>query len=173
MPKTYKTFTVTELSHKFDYNPDTGELTHKQGRFKGKVAGSPLEANGGYRYLCLGKSGKGYSLVAHRVIWGIYSGEFAPEDMVIDHVDGDPDNNRIKNLRAVTKSESQKNKGRRKKQVNQRYVLTSVTGVKFDKEQMCYVAMADSQELCRTLSFDDAKYARWGWEFENNYTDRH
>jgi hypothetical protein len=173
MPDTYKTFTVDELNERFVYEPDTGNLIHKRGRFKGKVAGSPLKDNGGYRYLCLGKGGKAYSFTAHRVAWALYHGEFVPNDRIIDHIDGNPDNNRIENLRLVTHSENQKNRGRREKKVNSRYVWTSVSGIKYDKEEGCYVVVAENKELLRTFDFDDAKYARWDWEFDNNYTDRH
>lgn len=173
MPDTYKTFTVQELKDRFEYLPDTGELIHKRGRRKGKVAGSPIESNGGYRYLSLGKGGKVFSAMAHRIIWGLAYGEFAPEDKVIDHIDGDPDNNRLENLRVVTHKENSRNKGRRTKKVNQRYVWTSVVGIKFDKQEMCYVVVADKEELCRTMDFDDAKYVRWGWEYENGWTDRY
>jgi len=172
LPDSYKTFTLKDLEGRFDYNPDTGELTHKRGRFKGRVAGSPLNDNGGYRYLCLSKGGKPYSMLAHRIIWALYHKEFAPEDKVIDHIDGDPDNNKINNLRVVTQKENSRNRGRRAKKTNQRYVWTSVTGIKFDKKEMCYVVSVGDEEL-RTLDFDDAKYARWGWEFDNKWTDRY
>jgi len=172
VPDNYKTFTLKDLEERFDYNPDTGELIHKRGRFKGKVAGTPVEANGGARYLTLGRDGKAYSMLAHRIIWALHHGEFAPEDKVIDHIDGDPDNNKINNLRVVTHADNMKNLGRRKRKENQRYVLTSVTGIKFDKQEMCYVVKLGDEEL-RTLDFDDAKYARWGWEFDNNWTDRY
>jgi len=154
------------------YDPKSGQLIHKRGRLKGKIAGSPLEDNGGYRYLCLSKDGKPYSLLAHRIVWGLHYGEFAPEDRVIDHIDGNPDNNRISNLRVVSHSENQKNRGRRKKKASFRYVLTSVTGIKFDKKEMCYVVSVGDEEI-RTMDFDDAKYTRWGWEFDNNFTDRY
>ena len=172
MPDTYKNFTEQELKERFDYNPDTGELIHKKGKRKGKVAGSVLESNGGYRYITIGKDGKPHSMLAHRVIWLMYYGEMPPEGLVIDHIDGNPDNNRIENLRAVTHKENSKNRGRRKRKVNSRYVLTAVPGIKFDKKEMCYVVKRGDLPEIRTLDFDDAKYARWDWEFDNNWTDR-
>jgi hypothetical protein len=171
MPDRYKAFTVDDFEERLHYDPLTGHLFHKRGRFKGKIAGSPLEDNGGYRYLCMSKDGKPYSVLAHRIIWGLYYGEFAPEDRVIDHIDGDPDNNKIDNLRVVTQEENNRNRGRRKKKVDQRYAWTSVTGIKFDKKEMCYVVSVGDEEV-RTLDFDDAKYTRWGWEFDNNWSDR-
>jgi len=99
-------FTQAEMQERFHYDPETGDLTHKKGRFKGKVAGSVLEQNGGYRYLCLGKGGKQHSLLAHRVIWLLVHGEVPPEGMEIDHIDGNPENNRIDNLRVVSHTEN-------------------------------------------------------------------
>jgi len=165
-------FTQAEMLERFHYDPETGDLIHKRGRFKGQVAGTPLEQNDGYRYLTLGKDGKTHSLVAHRIIWLLVYGEVPPKGMVIDHIDGNPDNNRLNNLRVVPYNENSKNRGRRKNKVRSRYVWTSVTGIKFDKKEMCYVVRVGDEEI-RTLDFDDAKYARWDWEFENNWTDRH
>ena len=49
----------------------------------------------------------GYNYLAHRVIWAMETGEW-PKDQ-IDHEDGDPVNNRFKNLRDVTHNTNQKN----------------------------------------------------------------
>lgn len=171
--ETYKGFAVSDLKERFEYDEASGKLYHKQGRFVGKEAGSVLTSNGGYRYICSGVGGKQKSLLAHRVIWGMVFGEFPKEGMVIDHIDGDPDNNRITNLRVVTHKENSRNRGRRKEKVNSRYVWTACTGVKFDKQESCYVALGDGEELCRTFCYDDAKYTRWNWEYDNEFTDRH
>jgi len=170
----YKGFTLEELESKFYYNKEKGQLIWKSPhRFEGKVAGSPIESNGGYRYIGTSIDGKQVSLLAHRVIWFLHYKEPASEDKVIDHINGDPDDNRIENLRVVTHKDNSRNKKKRKKKVNQRYVLTSVPGIKFDKKEMCYVVSSDNEELGRTMDFDDAKYMRWGWEFENDYHISH
>jgi hypothetical protein len=46
---------------------------------------------------------------AHRVIWAIVHGEW-PQDQ-IDHINGNPSDNRILNLRSVTHRENHKNRG--------------------------------------------------------------
>lgn len=61
-------------------------------------------------------NGKGYLLVTirysnylvHRIIWAYFNGELPQKN--IDHIDGDTTNNRIENLRLVTKSENARNK---------------------------------------------------------------
>lgn len=49
---------------------------------------------------------------AHRVIWKMVNGEDPP--YVIDHINGDPGDNRLLNLRATTQAENTKNSSLRK-----------------------------------------------------------
>lgn len=78
-------------------------LRHKADRHK-VVAGTPVrasKAHNGYRLVKL--LGKTYRL--HRVVWMLHNGAI-PDGMEVDHVDGDVQNNRIGNLRLVTKSQN-------------------------------------------------------------------
>jgi hypothetical protein len=45
---------------------------------------------------------------AHRVVWALHYGKFP--NGVIDHIDGDPCNNRLENLRSVSQSENNTNR---------------------------------------------------------------
>lgn len=79
------------------------------------TAGTPVRASkssSGYRLVKL--LGKTYRL--HRVIWELHNGPI-PEGMEIDHIDLNIENNRIDNLRAVTKSQNAFNRGNRKGKV--------------------------------------------------------
>ena len=49
--------------------------------------------------------------LAHRLIWAIVHGE-SPEQ--IDHINGDPADNRLCNLRACNQAQNQQNRGKRK-----------------------------------------------------------
>lgn len=71
-------------------------------RFAHKEAGAPT----GHGYLKINlKGGKYY---AHRLAWFYVNGEWPP---FIDHINGDRADNRIANLRVVTRSENQRNRG--------------------------------------------------------------
>lgn len=100
------------LNSVLEYCPETGVLTWKHRpenhfkclgvfkawntRFSGKPAGSP---NGsGYRQVNL--DGKVY--LAHRVIWTMVHGDLGPND--IDHINGDRSDNRLENIRSVSRT---------------------------------------------------------------------
>lgn len=103
--------TQEELRRIFDYNPDSGALVFKTKRGKmnsGKQAGS-IVGNG---YMIVGLGGRNYQLV-HRVIWSLVYGEIPP-DMVIDHLNGDRADNRISNLRVVSRADNLRNQKLRK-----------------------------------------------------------
>ena len=52
---------------------------------------------------------RGSSYRIHRIIWALVNGQ-DPGALVIDHRDGDPQNNSIENLRACTEAENLQNK---------------------------------------------------------------
>jgi hypothetical protein len=124
------------LNECFDYNRDTGDLTWKirprkhfktdmifrsrNTRFAGKKAGSIFK--GGYKRIRIDNT----DWLAHRVIWFIVYG-YIPN--IVDHIDNNPSNNRICNLRDVSQMENMKNMLPRK------YNTSGVTGVIWDKEK--------------------------------------
>ncbi len=54
---------------------------------------------------------KGKRYLVHRVIWKMLNGEIS-SDLEIDHVDGNPFNNKISNLRLVDASTNQRNRSK-------------------------------------------------------------
>lgn len=96
--------TVDELRRNLDYNPDTGIITWKIARSKmksGSVAGY-VQHRG---YLQIKFNNVAYT--AQIIAWVLYNGEYPNGEM--DHINGIRTDNRICNLRAVTKRENQQN----------------------------------------------------------------
>jgi hypothetical protein len=165
----HKGFTLKQIKEKYNYNPETGEITLKSG----KKVGHKSVANGGYVYLCTTNPlGKMVNLLGHHVAL-IYSGIPLPKQgEVVDHINQDPADNRLENLRVVSHKQNMQNLSGRKKKVNERYVWTKIPGIRVDKKYGCYVVSL-GDDLYTTYDFDDAKYKRWDWEFDNNYHVNH
>lgn len=95
-----------KLRDLFDYDPSTGLLTWKKSpsaRVRiGSAAGTVV--TGGYRKIYI--DWKPY--LAHRLIWMYVYGK--EPNCHIDHIDGNPANNRIENLRDVSIRQNQENR---------------------------------------------------------------
>jgi len=92
--------------------PDGSLITHREaGIFNTRFAGTPalavVQPNGMMTGSLFSRK-----IFAHVVIWALHN-KCWPEHEV-DHIDGDCQNNRIENLRAVTPSENQRNRSRPK-----------------------------------------------------------
>lgn len=88
------------VKDRLSYDPNTGVFTWNNGPRAGKKAGC-LFSNG---YVNIGLCGK--LIGAHRLAWLYIHGEMPT---TIDHIDGNPTNNRIANLRSCTKSQNMQN----------------------------------------------------------------
>lgn len=123
---------IERLRARLNYCPETGLLTWKARAYdpgqptraistwNARYAGRPaLHAtdNVGYRR----GSFEGQMLLAHRVSWALHHGRW-PVDL-LDHIDGNPSNNRMANLREVDATGNQQNMRRRQSS------RTGVTGV--------------------------------------------
>ena len=99
--------TAEYLRKILDYNPKTGEFHWKVNR--GFVSsGSKAGRLSKYGYLRINISKKEYK--AHRLAWLYYYGEWPKnENYYIDHINGNKADNRICNLRVVTKSDNGRN----------------------------------------------------------------
>lgn len=103
---------IETLREHLDYNENTGKLhwrTGKGGKKAGDIVGS-LTDDGYIRFTLQGKQ-----WLAHRVAWVLHTGE-DPGIMVVDHINGQRNDNRIVNLRLLSHIENIKvGKGKEKK----------------------------------------------------------
>ncbi|QVW27770.1 HNH endonuclease [Hafnia phage Pocis76] len=76
----------------------------RRGVRRDMVAGS-ITKNG---YVSVGA--KGVKTYAHRIVWVMFNGDI-PDGVEIDHINHDRADNRIENLRLVSRAENLKNKG--------------------------------------------------------------
>lgn len=102
----------------------------------GREALSRLDAHGYFRGRIMG-----HSLLAHRVIWKIQTGQ---QPFSIDHIDGNRANNSFANLRAVDARENARN---RKREARNR---TGLNGVHYRPDRGLWRARikVDGRDIC-------------------------
>jgi len=148
-----KDLTYDRLRELLTYNPKTGKFFRRTSRGRAR-AGAECGGTLSERYVRIGIDGKLYS--AHRLAW-LYVHGYLPENG-LDHIDRDPSNNRIENLREVSPSCNKRNCG------NPRTNTSGVKGVGWDKRLGKWFVhiMVDRRmfNLGRYSDFDDAVCAR-------------
>ena len=96
--------TAEYLRELLSYNPETGEFVWRvscRGTKAGDIAGT--SGSQGRRHIIIGYA----RYKAHRLAWLYIYGKWP--DKLIDHINGDPTDNRISNLREASVSENQGN----------------------------------------------------------------
>lgn len=109
-------------------------------------------------------------VLAHRIIWEMHNG-FLPDGYFVDHINHKRDDNRICNLRIVTRTENNKN-------ASKRYDNKSgVTGVRYCKQKEKWQAMIGKDGSLIHLGFfdvaSDAVRARKQAEKEFGFHENH
>ena len=97
-------FDFQYLRESFTYCPEVGILIRKS-------SGKPAKSMDVHGYIQVGYQKKVYK--AHRLIWAIIHGKFPDES--IDHINGIRSDNRISNLRIVTKQQNSHNQQQKNK----------------------------------------------------------
>lgn len=121
-----------ELCSRLDYLPDSGALVYKHAaRTEGCQVGDLCRD--GYRSVSIKIEGVRYKFMAHRIAWILFYG--SPPKGEIDHINGDRSDNRIANLRDVSRSENCRNASKRKDN------KSGVSGVYWDKHASAWRAM--------------------------------
>lgn len=122
-----------------------------------------------------GRNSQGYWVVnignshhrAHHIVWLVATG--VATDW-IDHIDGDRANNRVNNLRSVTRSENQRNRARSANNPS------GVFGVSLDSKRGLWrarVGTRPSVELGHFPNFEDAVAARKAAEVSMGFHPNH
>lgn len=145
---------IETLREWIDYDPNTGELTWLKSPHhlvkKGDVAGSYEKR--GYKVIQVQKR----SIKGHRAAWAITHGYFPT--MEIDHIDNNPSNNRIENLREVDRSKNQMNTK------NAKNNSSGIKGVSYCNPKKKWIAAIsiNKKKICigHFDSFEDAVQAR-------------
>jgi mRNA-degrading endonuclease HigB of HigAB toxin-antitoxin module len=117
------------VQHLFNYDSNTGKITWKNPPvMKGIKGKDACSINNNYHTVNI--YGKNYN--AHRVIWLYVHGYFPEND--IDHIDRDKTNNKLENLREVSRQCNMRNVGKR---VNNK---SNVVGVSFIQKRIKWYA---------------------------------
>lgn len=171
---------IDMLRNLIRYEPDTGEMFWRErpssmfkdgfysadtlarswnSRYSGKKCG--CGDTGGY----LRVSVHDRLFLAHRIAWAITYGEWPDED--IDHINGDRSDNRLRNLRTVTKAQNQRN------QKKFRNNTSGVCGVYFIKSSKKWVAQIAGHHIGTYNTRGDAAKARRADQRDRGYSARH
>lgn len=96
--------TAARLRELVHYSPDTGVLTWivSYGRARSGAAAGCRDPSGYWRVQI-----DGHIYLGHRLAWLYMTGEWPPHN--IDHINGDPSDNRLVNLRPATQAENCRN----------------------------------------------------------------
>lgn len=117
---------IEYIKQALDYNPETGIFTWKKrpeshfknprgcwqwnGKYPNTIAGTVFKPNEKYDYKRIKINISGMVVYAHRLAWILCNGPI-PDGLSVDHIDGNAENNAIKNLRLVSHAENHKNRG--------------------------------------------------------------
>ena len=137
-----------ELRERFSYNEKTGVLSYKKqvGRFVPGDKSGCIDRIGNYSTVKVFINGKSY--LAHRVIWKLMTGKNPIE---IDHINGNPIDNRWSNLRNVSSRENALNMAR---------FCTNKSGISG-------VVFSNERKKWQSYIYDDYKKIKlyWGYDF--------
>lgn len=100
--------TAERLRELLDYNPETGALTRLTRPAQRSRIGDVVGWTGAYGYTIVAVDGRDY--LAHRLAWLHVHGRWPTAD--IDHINGDRADNRLENLREVTRGQNLQNQRR-------------------------------------------------------------
>ena len=163
-----KKLTQKILKENFRYEPETGNFirliaTGRHGSHKAGVVVGFSDSRDGRSYIRF----NGTLYLAHRLVW-MYENGYFPETE-IDHINRDPSDNRICNLRVVSHQCNMRNCKLRASNTS------GITGVYWRKDINKWCARLNDGKIFHSLgvyyNIIDAAYARWEAEKKYNFPD--
>ena len=177
---TYNTIDIEELHKLLRYDAELGTLYWRE-KSAEQFGSESLCRGWNTQYAnkealaCIGPGGYkagsiyGKRFSAHRVVWAMHYGCWPNLDL--DHINGVRSDNRISNLREVSKSVNQKNLAKRKDNTS------GYTGVTWHKKNNKWVAHIKlngvRKHLGSFINVEEAIIARSAAEKEYGFSDRH
>jgi hypothetical protein len=153
-----------ELKDLLDYNPENGDLRWTKSINSMAQKGDMAGTTDSYGYRVLQYNGSQYKV--HRVVWFLHYGYQTGSH--IDHIDGNPGNNIIKNLR-----EADFNANNRNKKLDQRN-KTGISGVRKRTERTSYeVTIGKKNYIGSYEDFFEACCARKSAENKYGFHENH
>lgn len=166
----------------FRYDPETGNLYHRtkgirwfqnfsyMDRWNKRYAGKEIRTkqSDGYLHVSITKNGQMRFYRVHRVIWLMVHGEWPDE---VDHINHRRDDNRIVNLRSVSRGDNTKNLGLSKSNTS------GVNGVHWDKRESKWRSQIQLKGKVITLGYfadlSEAAKARQAAEQKHGFHENH
>lgn len=127
MRKFNSTVSLDRVQELLSYDPETGEFRWKVDRNSRYKAGMIAGVVGTFGHITIGVDGK--HVQAHRVAWALSYGEWPAED--VDHINGVPADNRLCNLRQVSRGHNLQNQKRGHRDNKSGYLGVTASGKKW------------------------------------------
>mgnify|MGYP003659297872 CR=1 FL=1 len=155
------------LKELFDYDPETGVFTRIKSNSNRWQTGVVAGSNSSNRYKLIFISGKNH--MAHRMAWLYVHGSMP--DGYIDHINGIRDDNRMCNLRVVTRTENNRNRCTNK---NNTSGVNGVSWCKRTKSWLVTICIKSKMKyLGRFKDKDEAIKKRRKVELDCGYHENH
>lgn len=156
------------LTRPREHFKSTGSWLAWNSRWSGRPAFTSYNGKG-YKTTTLTLYGVKHRISMHRVVFALAYGRWP--DGVIDHIDGDPQNNSLSNLRDVTQSENSRNSRMSKRNTS------GITGVYWFEPARLWMALIGVNGKSKFLGYFkskcDAANARKAAELKYDFTERH